>query len=322
MKVLLTIDTECYPLRGGLGSGSLEEDLRRDVYGETPEGAVGLSFQLGILKRHGLKGTFFVESLFTERAGRPALTRVVDEIVSGGSEVQLHVHPEWLDWVPDAPVPGRGRGTLREFLLEEQRQIIARGLRNLREAGVEPTAFRAGDFAADRNTLRALGQLGIGFDTSCSAVWAESYPDVPELARRWTPLALEGVWEVPVSCWVTAFGGVRPAQICATSAAELRAALQKASRAGWRTFVVVSHSFELLRHPQASIDRPAVDRLVVRRFLELCRFLDENRREFPACGFADLEARDLESPEPAVTLHPPARHTVGRWVEQAYRRLP
>ncbi len=108
LDVFLTVDTEFYPLRPDWRIAGLSRDIARDLYGKTERGEFGVSYQLNVLAANGLKATFFVEGLCGSAAGDEVLGRLVDEIQSKGQEVQLHLHPEWLQWMANPPVPSQG----------------------------------------------------------------------------------------------------------------------------------------------------------------------------------------------------------------------
>ncbi len=167
LNVLLTFDTEAWPFTPGWRETALDRDLRRDLYGETPEGAFGLGYQLDVLGAHGLKGVFLVEALFAEAVGLDPLRRVVELIQQKGHEVQLHLHTEWLQWLDPSPLPGRTGLNMKDFSEDEQAALIALGLRNLRACGAaDVCAFRAGNYGANFDTLRALARNGVRCDTS------------------------------------------------------------------------------------------------------------------------------------------------------------
>src|SRR5207248_1014096 len=103
LNVFLTFDTEAWPFTPGWRESALDQDLRRDVYGETRQGTFGLEYQLDLLSAHGLKGVFLVEALFACAVGRELLCKVVKLIQGKGHEVQLHLHPQWLEWLDPSP---------------------------------------------------------------------------------------------------------------------------------------------------------------------------------------------------------------------------
>jgi hypothetical protein len=322
LNVLITVDTEVYPLLPDWRADNLARDVRRDIYGETPGGDYGLRYQIEVLNRFGLKAVFFVEGLFASAVGPDPLRRMVREVEGGGHEVQLHLHPEWLAWMPDPPAKPDGRWATNQFDRAEQTRMIALGLRNLRAAGAGTvTAFRAGDYAANADTLHALRDNDVTYDTSANPCYPNSFPDVPALRDATQPKLASGVCEIPVSHWNTPPVGRRHAQFTNSTAGELRAALRHAEQNGWHSFVIVSHSFELLKRRRQRVERPAPDPVVVSRFEALCRFLGDHRDRFRTCGFADLGAppdRDLPEKPP---LSSPIYRTAYRYLQQAYRRL-
>ncbi len=322
LNVLLTIDTEVYPLRPKWRAEHLRGDLARDIYGVTERGTWGLSYQIEVLNSYGLKAVFLVEGLFAEVVGMEPLERIVREIRSNGHEVQIHVHPEWLDWMPHAPFAHNGRETLRQFSLNEQTRLIQMAATNLRAAGAtDLCALRAGDFAANGDTLRALSELGIRYDTSLNPCLAWSLDGLQERRHFNRPVEDVDVQEVPVSFWHSHPFPPRHAQICATSAGELRHALWEASENNRTTFVIVSHSFELLKKRRQMVNRPSPDWVVVRRFRKLCQFLGQHRDRFRTCGFGDLDPHLVQATHPQGPLRGSRSHTAWRGVEQLYRRL-
>src|SRR5207249_10298898 len=100
------------------------------------------------------------------------------------------------------------------------------------------------------------------------------------------PKRIAGVYEFPVSCFQDRPGHWRPAQLAAASARELEWALLRAWRQGWHAFVIVSHSFELIkRRDRDGADASVADRVVIRRLQRLCRFLALNRDKFQTATF-------------------------------------
>jgi hypothetical protein len=89
----------------------------------------------------------------------------------------------------------------------------------------------------------------------------------------------------------------------------------------WYAFVLVSHSFELLKG-RKQIDRPLLpDRIVNRRFERLCRFLGNNRDKFCTRGFADLDPDSIPQRESVRPLRGRLHQTAARLVEQVARRV-
>ncbi|MEO8726479.1 MAG: hypothetical protein ABI383_10195, partial [Acidobacteriaceae bacterium] len=134
MKLLITIDAEVYAYAPNWRSRRLADDIDRDLYGITPQGEFGVRFQARLLQQHGLKAVFFVEGLFASapHVGPGPLQQLVGEILEAGHEVQAHLHPEWLEHVPQL---GIKPGQLFEFSLAQQQLLIGTAIENLTRAG-------------------------------------------------------------------------------------------------------------------------------------------------------------------------------------------
>src|SRR6186997_3028918 len=96
LPVLITIDTELWPHSPCWRTEGLAADFERDILGRTEHGDFGIDYQMDVFGQHGLRAVFLVEGLFAEVAGRAHLRDIVQAIDARGHEVQLHVHPEWL----------------------------------------------------------------------------------------------------------------------------------------------------------------------------------------------------------------------------------
>ena len=159
MDVHLTFDIEVWC---GGGWKNLDEKFpaafRRYVYGPLPKETGALPLNLQILREHGLEAIFFVEPLFSLRFGLAPLQEIVHLLHENGQEVQLHLHPEWADELAVPLVPKRKKTAhLHAFGLDDQRTLIAAAASRLEEAGAErPSAFRAGNFSMNGDTLTAL----------------------------------------------------------------------------------------------------------------------------------------------------------------------
>jgi hypothetical protein len=106
---------------------------------------------------------------------------------------------------------------------------------------------------------------------------------------------------------------LRHVQLGACSSRELTGLLWQALETGRKSFTMLSHNFELL-----NTTRDRADMTMVKRFGELCRFLDVNRDQFRTSGFHDL-APDIVSRQPPV-LTSPLWKTGHRMYQQAMRR--
>jgi hypothetical protein len=323
LNVFLTIDTEFSPRDFHAHNGAIAALVDRDIDGITPEGRFGIGYQMDRLEAHGLTAVFQVEALSASAIGMETLKRVVAEVQSRGHEIQLHVHAEWLGALtaPDLP-KFRGRN-LVSYTEDEQARIIGRGLRNLRDAGAKAvTAFRAGNYGANRDTLRAVARNGLVYDTSLNVcyldpAWNRECGSGRMLTR---PALIEGVREIPISFFVDWPGHCRPAQLCACSSAEMKHALDQAWTRGWSSFVIVSHSFELIRRPKTPSGPTMPDRLVIRRMEQLCAFLAAHPDKFRCAGFGDVDPATVGPPAPEDPLRSNLGLTMARMAQQLSSR--
>jgi hypothetical protein len=318
MRVFLTFDIEIWCDGWEALDERFPAAFQRYIYGRSPEGDYALPKTLEIMNRHGLLGVFFVEPLFAARFGVEYLAKVTSLIREAGQSIQMHLHPEWTDEIrphvfPDKP---HKRQSLFHYSREEQTVLLRRGLALLAQAGCHDiTAFRAGGFAANADTLAAVEDSGLVIDASLNMCYPDSGSDVRDEGAFYFPRPRGGLQLLPMSVFRDGFGGQRHAQVGACSMSELREAIEASAVQGHPCFTVLSHNFEMLRVGSASPDRIVVD-----RFEALCHFLGENRASFPTCGLAP-------PPDPPIALAdaPLAQvsrlATLRRYAEQAARRL-
>lgn len=266
----ITIDTEYEPdFTARNGPDSRRENFARSIECATAEGSVGIGYQLDTFDRHGLRGVFFVDPMPALLWGVAAIEDVVRPIVERGHDVQLHLHTEWLALAGESnPLPGRTGDNLKDFTFDEQCALIDYAMRTLRAAGApRPVAFRAGNYGANDDTLRALAELGVPYDTNHCPGYPGSACEIGLGAEDRRPVRRHGTIEVPIGC-VGDILNLRHAQLTALSSRELLAAIEHARDHAVRNFTLVSHSFELL-----SRDRTRINRIVKRRFERLCEGL-------------------------------------------------
>ncbi|HEY0270253.1 MAG TPA: hypothetical protein VGC10_04605 [Sphingomonas sp.] len=309
--VLITVDTELSAGRQARGL-DVRANFASAILGRTARGDFGIGWQMDRLEAHGLKGVYFVDPMPALVHGEAVIADIVGPIVARGHEVQLHIHTEWLEWAKESPIGGRRGRNIGDFSLADQTILLGLARDILVRAGAPaPIAFRAGNFGADDNSLKALAAIGIAWDASVNPAYLGDDCRISFPADRAAAATLEGVTEVPVAGLYDRPGHFRPAQVCAMSAAEMRAALRHAAAARNFAFVIVTHSFEML-----SRDRLRPNRTVTARFESLCRAI-AGTPGLRAAGFADLDAAALvRAPAAADRLSSNYLHTAGRLAEQ------
>jgi hypothetical protein len=277
-RVFLTVDTELMWRHHVAGL-----DAATIVQRSLEPADVGVGWQLAQLAAHGLKACFFVDPMPALVYGLEPIKRVVGSILEAGQEVQLHLHPNWTGAHAGDRGATYGPFELIDYSLAEQVELISGAADMLAAAGApDPIAFRSGSYSASDDTLAALARLDFVYDSSHNGSehpWPSAIGLEP---RQIAPILHRGVIEVPVTLIEDQKGHLRHFQICALSAAEMKAALDHAVREDHAAVTVVSHGFELAN--RAGTRANAVH---VRRFEALCRMLAERRGALETAHFAD-----------------------------------
>lgn len=316
LDVFFTVDVEIW-----CGSWSNLDQrfpgaFRQYVYGPTPKGEVGLRYQAKRLQERGLRGVFFVEPLFALRFGIEPLAEIVGILREHDQEVQLHMHPEWIDETPERLLPHiqKKRSLMREFSYQDQCVLIAKGIELIMQAGGKrPSAFRAGSFGFNTDTLKALETNQIYFDSSYNASMGGVASGLRPGETLVEPLVVGPIIEYPMTVFDDGTPTLRHAQVGAISFGEMESMLWQASEQARRAFVILFHNFELLNQTRTNTDFT-----VLKRFNRLCDLLADNPDHFNVCGFEGLQAQPVTvQPEP---LSSNIWNTGTRIVEQVLRR--
>jgi hypothetical protein len=209
----------------------------------------------------------------------------------------------------------RKRQFLRDFNAEEQVQLLAVGVDLLKGAGESnPTAFRAGGFGFNRDSIPACAANNILFDSSYNASHFGPESGLKEGTIIVEPIYIEGVYEYPMTNFEDGTGGLRHTQLTACSFKEMERLLWQALEQERKAFTILSHGFELL-DPRRG--RP--DSQVIGRLKHLCKFFEKNSDAFRVVGFNDLEPVSVEHQPPP--LRSSRWLTYQRRFQQASRRI-
>jgi hypothetical protein len=336
-RVVLTIDTES-SMGGAWQHPSLQPvPAERRVFCRIRGRDYGIGWQCEQLRTRGLRATFFCEVLSSLVLGEEDTRSYLEFLVEQGQDVQLHVHPNfyhyaeklWAEANRHDYVPPAKPDTLSSFPTEKQAEILGLAAEIFRYlAGRQPVAFRAGSYQADERTLSILAQMGFRIDSSYNPVYrgAGSFTNEALPANR--PVLLNGILEVPVTVVRQQLplpgkpGGLIPLEICALSAAEMRAALDQLHTSGARHVVIVHHSFACVKARDVQYREMKPDRVVMGRFTSLLDYLAENSDRFEVTTM-DALARHEDEALPGQAVVP----TLGylpqmlRTVQQAVNRL-
>lgn len=327
MRIFFTVDTEFWPrVPEQPDFNQLDLDIQRDIYGQTHDGEFGIRYQLDALDSEGLKGVFFIEALSAMRAGVGSLQAMISLVEMRGHSVELHLHSEWLAWITHPNLPAKRATSLKDLSAEEQSLLIAQGMALFKDAGLRTpvSAFRAGNYGANFDTLRALARDGLRFDSSYNLPYLDSECGLRTPEPLLQPLRLDGILEVPITFFEDYPGHNRHVQLTAASFNEMRFALEAAHDQNWKSFVIVSHSFELIRRNCHTAGAARVDRLVVNRFHKLIKYLGANKDKYLVAGFGNVLEDELVTAaegDGAKPLRGSLFNTSARWVEQGLRRF-
>lgn len=311
MNVYFTVDTESS--MGGAWRHSERRPLKADrhVFCRIGGQDYGIGLISRILSHYGFHATYFIETLATLVNGQQDTRGIFDYLLERGEDVQLHIHPTYHFYAEE--LAARAAGTsyhpppANDLLggLEEQQQmelLEQAAVLFHRFAGRRPAAFRAGCFAADRRTLRCLRRLGIALDSSfnpcCSNYSFTGEKLEPNRVRK-----LEGVWELPVTVARTpvpeGYYGYKMADPVSLSVTELRSMLEIGAARGQEHFVIVFHSFSLVKPKNEMYGVMRPNRIVIRRLEKLMEYLANRRDLYRVSTFAELAgglAEDVAAP--------------------------
>lgn len=315
LNVYITVDTETWC--GGWNNidAKFPQAFKSYIYGRTNKGDYGLPFQLKLLNEHGLKAVFFVEPLFSKRFGQTALQEVVGLIHEANQNVELHLHPEWTDESTEVIFPHikEKREHLKYFNRQEQTELIAIGKKLLEDAGCNSlSAFRAGSFGANNDTLHAVADNGLLIDSSYNYCIPEC--DISDFYDIHSPTLRHGLLEVPMTTFVDGAGRRRHTQLTACSYSELKSSLSQAYQKQWPSYVLLSHSFELLKPGFTQPDFTVID-----RFEKLCAFLSDNPSKFQTAYFNENLLSDSDNNVSPLQVN--AVSTAKRYYEQLKRKV-
>ncbi|MGH8853715.1 MAG: hypothetical protein ACREWI_05485 [Telluria sp.] len=296
MRVCITIDTE-YSIAGAFADAELSPVADPVVWCEVAGRSEGLDFLLNCFRQYRIPASFFIETLNRTYFKDDPMRAIAARIAAAGHELQLHVHPCWSVFAHD---------DWRERVRRQPRQddffgrdkgdsvrLIKQAMQAFADWGLPlPQVFRSGSLQHDDNLYRALAEIGIPYSSNVGVAIFDSGD--PEYRLYSGSHGRHGVVELPVLTFSDWRAGPRQhlksLTIAGTSFAETCTLLDKAERAGMSHVVILTHPFEYVQ--SRDLGRTPARRHAVNqtRLTALCRYLDDNRDRFTACGIAEAAA--------------------------------
>lgn len=141
-----------------------------------------------IFQRFNIKGVFFVSLYEHCKIGNDVIKNLISFLKKRKYDIAIHTHPLWCD--------KKQREHMWQYSLNEQIQIIEEGKKLIKDwTGECPVAHRAGAYAINKDTLKALHINEIPIDSSmfyghpnCKVVWSKN-----------KVIEKNGVIEIPVT---------------------------------------------------------------------------------------------------------------------------
>lgn len=298
VNVFLTVDTE-HSIGGAFADPKLKPvGNARRIFGRIQGKDYGIPLIMDIADYHGLPVIFFVEVFNRHFFGPDETREVIAYIFRRKQDVQLHLHPNYLNFTLARPQDLTFSDLCGAYPLARQIEMLGEAREMLVSSGAPPpTAFRAGCFGANTDTLKALAATGFLIDSS----YNQAYLGGPCLLPDWQLNDLagrEGIFELPVTNFVESTGlrarRPMPLDINGVSFEEIRYVLQKcAAGRGPRNVAIILHSFSFVRAYDEQYRRVRPRLHVIRRFKKLCRFLAENAADFKVRTFGRLTRNEL-----------------------------
>jgi len=319
LNVFITIDTELWLLYN-----DFEKDIDSAIYGKTPQGDFGVTHQLETFKEYGLNATFFVEPLFTLQYGKKPLQQLIEKINTYDQEVGLHIHTEWFNTTGAHILENKKLGqNIKDYSETEQTSIIKVGLELLEEAGAKNiSSFRAGNYGGDFNTLKALHNNNLLYDTSYNVPYLNNVCNMDTGTNLQDVTKIEGVLEYPVTYFKDYGEHNRHLQLTACSLSEIKHVLTQAYQQQRHSCTIVLHSFEWIKRIRKNQFRGhAVDKICLKRFHGLCQFLGQNKDKFTTQKFDNINPETINTSNQPTVIKSNIFRTSSRMLEQLLRRM-
>jgi len=298
-NVLITVDTE-HSIGGAFQNPELKPvGNEKRVYGKIGDRQYGISLIMDIADHYKLKIIFFVEVLNKYYFGEHETNEVCEYIQKRGHEVQLHLHPNYLNFNEKEPQKLKFKDNLFHLNLCEQEQLLKEGRKLLQKYGIKnPVAFRAGNYGFNRKTLTALKRNDFLYDSSYNSIFLKSEQGFEDIVIN-DVYKIDGIYEFPITNFFETLPfkarRLKPLDLNGVSSNEMLQTLEWANKTGLLHYVtIIMHSFSFLEPLDVQYSKVRIRNYVIKRYEELCDFLSKNKTSFNVVGFNDLDPKLID----------------------------
>lgn len=288
IDVLLTFDLE-FSAGGAFTRPDLYKPLCKDyVWLNQGAESLGLGFCLDTLEQHGITGVFFTEACNAAIHGIDEMGKIVEEVVRRGHDVQLHLHPAWMQ-----NERKKRQDSFAKLSRDEAIECVAFGVDIYRQwLNKPPISVRTGGLHVGETFYEALQASNISCSSSiCLPIY---WPKNERLQKHSGAHLINGIVELPVTSVETTLGRntkYRPLQITSCSTSEIIYALEFAYNNNISPVVILSHHFEYARATDFRFSKYIRNNTVRSRLDNTCKYLNTHRHKFNTTTMSDWVAR-------------------------------
>lgn len=284
VNVFITVDTE-----HSIGGAFREPKLKpvgneKRIYGKIGDKYYGIPLIMDIADSYNIPVTFFVEVLNKYYFGKNESRKVCHYILNRGHDVQLHLHPTYLNFTQSDPGKLIFKDNMSSYNINRQVELIEEGKTLLTEYGVKnPVAFRAGNYGADKNTLTALSQNGFFFDSSYNLAFPQK-SRLLGIEHLNDIIKINDIYELPITCFKESIpliaNRIRPLDLNGASFNQIKKTLEFTHENNMHCVTIILHSFSFIHSKDFQYVKVKIRKNVIQRFKKICSFLSENSQYY------------------------------------------
>lgn len=309
INVFITVDTE-HSIGGAFQNPAFKPvgNLKR-IYGKIGKTLYGIPMIMDIADEFGLPVVFFLEVLNKYYFGKSESREVCHYVLKRGHDVQLHLHPNYLNFAQSDPGKLFFKDNISSYDLNRQVELIQEGKSLLAEYGVKkPVAFRAGNYGADKKTLTALSKNGFIYDSSYNLAFPQK-SSLLGLERLNDIVKVNDIYELPITCFQEKIpmltNKIRPMDLNGVSYEQMKKTLESAYENKMHCVTIILHSFSFIHSKDHQYTRVGIRKNVIERFRKLCRFLSDNSQCYRVGRLDEFKVDDVrisKTAKPTLTL--------------------